>query len=136
VTSAFIRLGNLMNSEIIGHPTTVPWAFVFVRIDSQPRHPAQLYESLFCFGVYFLMRFFYNRTTLRNKTGVMLGYYLATIFTFRFFIEFFKEDQVAKEATMSLNIGQLLSIPTVAIGIYLIVRGMKKGELFPYRRKS
>jgi len=126
--SAFIRLGNLMNSEIIGRPTDLPWGFVFTRVDSLPRHPAQLYESFFYFGVFFLMRYLYKKTKYKNMPGVMLGVYLTSIFTFRFLIEFIKADQVAKEATMTLNIGQWLSIPTVAIGLFFWVRGLKKGE--------
>ena len=121
-----------MNSEIVGKPTAIPWGFRFTSIDTLPRHPAQLYEAMFYFGLFWVLRYFYKYTTIRNKTGVILGTFLSGIFTFRFLIEFLKENQVAKEAAMSINIGQLLSIPTVALGLFLIARGMSRGEQFPY----
>jgi phosphatidylglycerol:prolipoprotein diacylglycerol transferase len=136
VTSMFIRLGNLMNSEIIGRPTHSSWGFIFTSIDNQPRHPAQLYESIFYLGVYFMCRYFYKSTKIRSLTGVILGSYLSSIFIFRFLVEFIKEDQVAKEVGMTLNIGQLLSIPTVAVGLFFIYWGIKKGEQHPYTPTS
>ena len=122
ISACFIRLANLMNSEIIGKPTDVPWAFVFERIDLLPRHPAQLYEAIayfiFFLGMVYLYKKYDNGKGLHR--GFFFGLCLAEIFTFRFFVEFLKENQVDFESTMSLNMGQWLSIPFVIIGLYFI----------------
>lgn len=118
LAGACIRLGNLMNSEIVGKPTDVPWAFVFERIDSIPRHPGQLYEALaylLIFGVLFAL----DRTNQRNP-GFIFGLFFILLFTARFLIEFVKADQSAFEADMVLNMGQLLSIPFILFGAYLV----------------
>ncbi|MCC5919894.1 MAG: prolipoprotein diacylglyceryl transferase [Cyclobacteriaceae bacterium] len=117
LVGAFIRLGNLMNSEIIGTPSSLPWAFVFERVDPIARHPAQLYEALAYFGVFIFMRYALPKS---HTPGYFLGWCLSLIFTVRFFIEFIKIDQVAFEAGMILNMGQLLSLPFIVLGIYLI----------------
>lgn len=117
----FIRLGNLMNSEIIGQTSTVPWAFVFIRANVAdpltPRHPAQLYEAIAYLLMFFILMLIYRRTSLIKIRGMMLSVFLFMLFSFRFFIEFLKEDQVSKEAVMSLNIGQKLSIPFALLGL-------------------
>ncbi|MBS1977535.1 MAG: prolipoprotein diacylglyceryl transferase [Bacteroidetes bacterium] len=122
--SCFIRLGNLMNSEIIGFPTDVPWAFVFEREDSLPRHPAQLYEALAYLLIFFFILYLYktNRPNLRN--GFFFGLCIALIFIARFFIEFLKERQVAFEEQMPLDMGQLLSIPFVLVGAGFVIYGL------------
>ena len=117
--AAFIRLGNLMNSEIIGSPTDVPWAFIFERVDMVPRHPAQLYEAMAYF-VFFIGMVVLYKTLKTYKRGFFFGLVLTEIFIFRFFIEFLKEDQVAFEEGMTFNMGQLLSIPFVIIGVYFM----------------
>lgn len=128
ITACFIRLGNLMNSEIIGTPTTVPWAFIFERVDMTPRHPGQLYEAIAYFFFFFVMLHFYKRTSKEVGTGFYFGLCLTLIFTFRFFIEYTKDIQVDFESGMIFNMGQLLSIPFIILGIACMWGGkwMKK----------
>lgn len=123
----FIRLGNLMNSEIIGKVTDVPWAFVFERVDMQPRHPGQLYEALFylLIGIIGIILFYKTRLGKSLGTGVFSGYCLAMCFTFRFFIEFLKEVQEDFEQGLAIDMGQILSIPLAIAGFWLVYRGMK-----------
>jgi phosphatidylglycerol:prolipoprotein diacylglycerol transferase len=128
LASALIRFGNLMNSEIIGKPTEVPWAFVFSSVDPLPRHPAQLYEALFCIVLFFVMYYLWkNKREVLGK-GFMFGLMCVALFTERFFDEFVKENQEAFEKGMALNMGQILSIPFILIGIYMIVRSKKAGH--------
>ena len=128
ITACFIRLGNLMNSEIIGTPTNVPWAFIFERVDMTPRHPGQLYEAIAYFFFFFVMLHFYKRTSKEVGTGFYFGLCLTLIFTFRFFIEYTKDIQVDFESGMFFNMGQLLSIPFIILGIACMRGGkwMKK----------
>lgn len=165
VTACCIRLANLMNSEIIGRPTDVPWAFVFERVDMVPRHPAQLYEALAYLLFFIGMVVLYRRGLRKAKAeagldgqqsqtqgvrtdfsqkkmggnksvlpyltsgypqGFFFGLCLTEIFTFRFFIEFLKENQVSFEEGMTLNMGQWLSIPFVVIGLYFMLFYHKK----------
>ena len=128
ITACFIRLGNLMNSEIIGTPTHVPWAFIFERVDMIPRHPGQLYEAIAYFFFFFVMLHFYKRTSKKVGTGFYFGLCLTLIFTFRFFIEYTKDIQVDFESGMIFNMGQLLSIPFIILGIACMRGGkwMKK----------
>ncbi len=120
----FIRLGNFMNSEIIGIPTTEPWGVIFERVDNIPRHPAQLYEAIFYFIIFTIMLFLYKKMGDRLKNGFFFG--LATVLfgTARFIIEFVKENQVGFENGMTLNMGQLLSLPYLVIGIVFIIYGL------------
>lgn len=125
ITACCIRLANLMNSEIIGQPTDVPWAFVFERVDMLPRHPAQLYEAIAYFIFFLGMVYLYKRglkkqVSLPYHRGFYFGLCLTEIFVFRFFIEFLKENQVNFEDSMRLNMGQWLSIPFIIIGIYFM----------------
>lgn len=120
ICASCIRFANLMNSEIIGKATDAPWAFVFMQVDNVPRHPAQLYEALFYLLLGFVMWGIYKRRGLAVKRGFYFGLCLTVIFTFRFFVEFLKEDQVAFEENMTWNMGQLLSIPFVLVGIYFM----------------
>jgi len=125
-TACFIRLGNLMNSEIIGRATDVPWAFVFERVDQLPRHPGQLYEAI-AYAVYFLLCIvLYKKYPQRVGTGFYFGFCLFFIFTFRFFIEYTKEVQEAFEQSLPLDMGQLLSLPFIAVGLYFMSKGWKK----------
>ena len=125
-TACFIRLGNLMNSEIIGKVTDVPWAFIFERVDQMPRHPGQLYEAI-AYALFFVLAWvLYRRRPDRVGTGFFFGLCLFYIFTFRFFIEYTKEIQEAFEAALPLDMGQLLSLPFIAVGAWFMVRGWKK----------
>ncbi|MDO4979550.1 MAG: prolipoprotein diacylglyceryl transferase [Prevotellaceae bacterium] len=128
ITACFIRLGNLVNSEIIGKVTDVPWAFIFERVDMSPRHPGQLYEAI-AYAIFFPIGWYlYRKHPERVGTGFFFGLCLVLIFTFRFFIEYTKDIQVAKEAAMTLNIGQMLSIPFVLIGLYCMWRSFKTAK--------
>lgn len=120
-----IRLGNLANSEIIGIETNVPWAFVFEQIDSVPRHPAQIYEALAYFFIFGINLLLYRRIGLKCYRGVLLGNTLVWVFVARFLIEFVKERQVPFEDQMTLDVGQVLSIPFILLGIFLLIRGFK-----------
>jgi phosphatidylglycerol---prolipoprotein diacylglyceryl transferase len=122
-----IRLGNLMNSEVVGLPTTVPWAFVFTAIDDVPRHPAQLYEAIYCFVLFVFLFWMWNskRTTLPN--GLLTAWFLIILFSLRFVDEFFKINQTPFEDDLVLNMGQILSIPFVIAGIVILVMVTKKG---------
>ncbi len=125
----FIRLGNLMNSEIYGYPTNLPWAFVYVRENSLPSHPTQIYESLSYLMVFFFLYWLYNKTKDKYKTGVVFGAFLVVLFTIRFLLEFLKEPQVDFEKGWIINLGQLYSVPLIILGIIiLILRTKKIGE--------
>lgn len=117
VTACLIRLGNLMNSEIIGKATDVPWAFIFERVDLLPRHPGQLYEAIAYALFFFIGWYLYRKQPQRVGTGFFFGLCITLIFTARFFIEFTKDIQEAFEASMLLNMGQLLSLPFIALGL-------------------
>lgn len=122
-TAFFIRIGNLMNSEIIGKPTDVPWAFVFQQIDMLPRHPGQLYEAIAYALLMFIGWSVYRRRPQRVGTGFFFGMCLTYIFTARFLIEFTKEIQEPFEASLPINMGQILSLPFIAIGIACMAGG-------------
>jgi len=123
VTGACIRIGNLMNSEILGHISNVPWAFKFVKVDTLPRHPAQLYEAIAYLIIFAIVRQVYKN---QNKTGLSFGVFLILLFSARIFIELFKVNQVAFEDNLSLNMGQLLSIPFVLAGLVICFRSLRK----------
>ena len=122
IAAFFIRIGNLMNSEIIGKVTDVPWAFVFERVDMMPRHPGQLYEAIAYAILLFIGFAVYKKYPQRVGTGFYFGLCLTYIFTARFFIEYTKEIQEEFEASIPLDMGQLLSIPFVIIGIVCMLR--------------
>ncbi len=126
ITGAFIRLGNLMNSEIYGKPTQGDYGMIFVKDDMIPRHPTQLYEATAYLLIFLLLWYLYKKTNAIKKEGFLLGVLLSVLFCTRIIIEFFKENQVAFEDTMSFNMGQLLSIPFIVIGIWLMFRGKEK----------
>ena len=120
--ACFIRLGNLMNSEIVGKVTDVPWAFIFERVDQMPRHPGQLYEAIAYAILFGILWYLHKRMPEKIGTGWYFGFCLAYIFTFRFFIEYTKEVQEAFEASLPLDMGQILSIPFVILGVWCMVR--------------
>lgn len=130
VTGTFIRLGNFMNSEIYGKPTNGNWGVVFQRDDLIPRHPTQLYEAfayLLIFGILFYM---YKSEKIRKAQGLIFGTFLTLLFAARFIIEFFKENQEAFENNMLINMGQILSIPFILIGLGLIFWKSKKVTVY------
>lgn len=118
-TAACIRLGNFFNSEILGKPTDAPWAIIFSRVDQQPRHPSMLYESATYLVLFFILLALYFRQKEKLRPGLLLGTLLTWVFTARVFIEMTKENQVAFENDMLLNMGQLLSFPFILIGLLL-----------------
>ncbi len=118
--AAMIRVGNFFNSEILGTPSSLPWAVVFARVDAIPRHLAMLYEALAYFFVFCMLYVAYWKTAIVRFPGRLLGISLAICFLARFLIEFVKENQVQFENYMILNMGQLLSIPFIVAGLYLI----------------
>lgn len=120
----FIRLANLMNSEIIGTPTNVPWAFIFRQVDNLPRHPAQLYEAISYFVIFLLVYFIYKKDIFKIGKGFYFGISILLIFVMRILIEFIKVDQVEFEHGMILNMGQLLSIPFIILGLFFIIKSI------------
>ena len=126
ITATFIRLGNLMNSEIIGKETDVPWAFIFANVDQAPRHPGQLYEALFYLFTFIVILLIYRKHPEKVGTGFYFGLCLTMIFTFRFFIEYTKEIQEAFEAGLPIDMGQILSLPLIALGVWAMVRSRGK----------
>lgn len=137
LSGLLIRTGNLMNSEIFGIPTTLPWGFFFIRSSNpaealNPRHPTQLYEGLSYLMIFlFLWRYYYLKDG-KPAPGFIFGTFLTLVFGVRFFIEFVKEPQVGFEQDMLLNMGQLLSVPFILFGIFLILYSKNKlpGSLF------
>ena len=118
----FIRFGNLMNHEIIGKPTDLPWAFIFTRVDEIPRHPTQIYEALFYLATFGVLAFMFFKQNWRNLIGKTFGLFLTLQFLVRFFVECLKENQSSFEDELTLNMGQILSIPFVIIGLYFIFK--------------
>jgi phosphatidylglycerol---prolipoprotein diacylglyceryl transferase len=122
---ALIRLGNLMNSEIIGRTTDVPWAFIFERLNENPalpRHPTQLYESGSVFLLFVLLYWLWDKYKAALPKGLLFGIFVTALFTFRFLVEFLKENQEAFEESMTLNMGQILSIPLILVGLFILFR--------------
>jgi len=118
----FIRTGNLMNSEIYGDVTNLPWGFIFKHNgEILPKHPTQIYEALSYLLIFFLLYFLHNKKSIKLKNGTIFGLFMSLLFTVRFLIEFIKEVQVNFENSMTLNMGQILSIPFILIGIGIIV---------------
>jgi phosphatidylglycerol---prolipoprotein diacylglyceryl transferase len=126
LAAALIRVGNFFNSEILGIPSDLPWAIVFARVDNIPRHPAMLYEAAVYFIVFCVLYVAYWNTAIMQLPGRVLGTTLATCFLARFLIEFVKENQVPFENRMSLNMGQLMSIPFILTGLYLIYASRRR----------
>jgi phosphatidylglycerol:prolipoprotein diacylglycerol transferase len=120
---AAIRFGNLMNSEIYGDATSLPWGFIFVRTgETQPMHPTQIYEMMYCFITFAIMWFMYWKKEAYKKNGLLFGIFLIGVFGSRFVLEFIKNNQEAFESGMALNMGQWLSLPLIVWGIWLLLR--------------
>lgn len=136
MVGGLIRIGNLMNSEIFGHATTLPWGFMFPRsqewhyfYEGVACHPTQIYEALTYLALFALMMYMYWRRNAGERPGLLFGTFLVGVFGSRFFVEFIKNPQVAFEADMTLNMGQLLSIPFVVLGVALIVYALLRPRL-------
>lgn len=146
IGGAFIRLGNLFNHEIYGNPTDLPWGFRFVRnlsdwmhgadpVFTEPSHPTQIYEMIYCLLTLAVILHIYYRTKGIEKEGLIFGVFLIGIFGSRFLIEFIKEPQEAFEESMLLNMGQLLSIPFILWGVGLIIRAwVRQSRQVPVRK--
>ena len=138
---AFIRFGNLFNSEIYGGPTNLPWGFEFVRdrlydsntgelLPTVARHPTQLYEALSYLLIFTFLFVFYRKRYMKVRDGLIFGVFMILLFSARFFIEFVKNDQVAFESGMQFNMGQLLSLPFILWGIIMIIWTAKRPHYF------
>jgi phosphatidylglycerol---prolipoprotein diacylglyceryl transferase len=134
ISAAFVRFGNLMNSEIYGHVTTLPWGFIF-RHDPDagllPRHPTQLYEAFSYLAITALLLILYYRKKGIIRPGLFVGLFVTIMFTARFLIEFLKEVQVDFEKGMTFDMGQWLSIPFILLGIYFIWHSIKSDKIPP-----
>lgn len=129
MTGVFIRLGNLMNSEILGRPTDGTWGVVFERVDLIPRHPAQLYESFCYLVITILTAKIYLRKKAQTPAGLLFGAVIALVFSCRFVIEWFKENQSDFERDMVINMGQLLSLPFILVGGYLVWQALRRDKI-------
>ena len=129
IVGAFIRFGNFMNSEIYGKPTNGNWGIVFQRDDLIPRHPTQLYEAFSYLLIFGILIYTYKKTSSKKRNGLIFGICLVLIFLARFIIEFFKENQVGFEDGMTINMGQILSIPFIIVGLILIIKKKSKHPL-------
>ena len=126
IAAVFVRTGNLMNSEIYGDATTLPWGFIFTRWgETVPKHPTQIYEALTYLALFILLYTLYMKKWPKLNDGFIFGLFLMILFGSRFLIEFIKEPQVDFERTMVLNMGQLLSIPFILAGIVIFVYSFK-----------
>ncbi len=125
LTGFFIRMGNFFNSEILGNPSDLPWAIVFNRIDTIPRHPVQLYEAFSYLALFFGFVLIYKFTDIIKKEGALFGLALSFGVTTRFLLEFFKVRQASYNTDLLLSTGQLLSIPFIIGGIIIAVIALK-----------
>ena len=143
LVGGLIRIGNLMNSEIFGTATDLPWGFMFLRsrqwhemYEGLGCHPTQLYEAMCYFALFALLMWMYWRKNAEERPGLIFGVFFIGIFLPRFLIEFIKNDQVDFEAGMTLNMGQLLSIPFILIGVFFVIRALMRPKVhidFPNR---
>ncbi|MBD5230647.1 MAG: prolipoprotein diacylglyceryl transferase [Bacteroidales bacterium] len=125
LVGGLVRLGNLMNSEIYGDYTTLPWGFIFVRNgETLPAHPTQIYEALCYFALFGLLWWMYWKRNAEERPWLMTGVFFIWTFGTRFLIEYIKNPQESWEADMVLNMGQLLSIPFILIGIGMVAWAM------------
>jgi phosphatidylglycerol:prolipoprotein diacylglycerol transferase len=134
IAGCFIRLGNLVNHEIIGDPTSLPWGFKFAFAGDEYlindvqvyRHPAQLYEAIFYLFTFALLMYLYWKTNAKLKTGVIFGVFMIVLWTGRFLVEFVKVGQTARDEVFTINTGQMLSIPLILVGIVILYLSLKK----------
>lgn len=135
ITAAFVRIGNFCNSEIVGKYSNLPWAVLFKRhytngvADVLPRHPSQIYEAIAYILLALFLYLFFRKNQGKFKTGTISAYFLIGMFTFRFFIEFLKEIQESFEATLPLDMGQILSIPVIIYGLFILFFIQRKEQV-------
>ena len=129
LAGCFIRLGNFFNSEILGNPASVPWAIVFARVDDIPRHPVQLYESIAYLIIFIFLFITYKKQKSQTPRGLLFGMFLVLVFSARFILEFFKAQQTYLEESLTLNMGQILSIPFILVGIYFWTTAHRRVKL-------
>ncbi len=133
IAGMFIRLGNLVNSEIVGRPTDLPWAFEFVhyfdettrQFDPTPRHPAQLYEAIMYLAIFGVLMYMYWKRSAWKQPGLVFGTFLILLFGGRFLVEFVKVGQTAFDDSLTINTGQWLSVPFVIAGIAILIWSYK-----------
>jgi prolipoprotein diacylglyceryl transferase len=121
----FVRIGNFFNSEILGTPSELPWAILFVKTDPVPRHPIQIYEAITYLLIFILCYRYYKQHAGKEKPGAILGLVLVLVYSARFLLEFFKANQSDIETGLVLNMGHLLSIPMIIAGLILLFRPWK-----------
>lgn len=139
IAGCFIRLGNLVNHEIIGIPTDLPWGFIFNHAGEEylindvqvPRHPAQLYEAIYYLFTFILLMYLYWKTRARFRMGIIFGTFMIVLWTGRFLIEFVKVGQTVRDDQWTLNTGQMLSIPLMLAGVVILYMGLKRKEEIP-----
>lgn len=120
LAGTLIRIGNLMNSEAVGKTTSLPWGFVFeARGEDFARHPAQLYEAIAYLLIFLWLFLLHKKKWQKLKGGYLMGLSLVSVFTVRFFVEFVKDNEGVHYYFLSLNVGQLLSIPLILLGVFL-----------------
>jgi len=123
----FVRMGNLMNSEIVGNPTDVSWAIIFSRVDMLPRHPAQLYEAFSYLTIFIILTLLYKFKRDYFNNGFLFGLFLVLLFTVRILVEFVKVKQADYDTSfLMMSTGQALSIPFIIVGLILIALSFKK----------
>ncbi len=125
LAGCFIRIGNLFNSEILGTPASVPWAFVFRRVDAVPRHPVQIYEALSYALIFVFLMLVYRSMRERTPRRLLFGLFLFSVFSARFFLEFIKQRQADYEQNFSISVGQWLSIPFVLVGVLFVIQAWR-----------
>ncbi|EIF51125.1 prolipoprotein diacylglyceryl transferase [Sulfurovum sp. AR] len=125
LTAAFVRFGNLFNSEILGLPSDKPWAIIFARVDMVPRHPVQLYEAFSYIIIFLLLIVIYRKVTPAFATKILPAVFLITVFTARFFLEYTKTRQAAYTTDLPFTTGQMLSIPYIILGILWMIWAFK-----------
>ncbi|MEX0778412.1 MAG: prolipoprotein diacylglyceryl transferase [Balneolales bacterium] len=128
IGAGFIRIGNFFNSEIVGVPTDVSWAVIFAQIDMTPRHPAMLYEAILCFMLFGILWRIYKSYNHHPPEGLLTGIFFIILFTGRFLLEFTKAQQADFAANWIIDMGQLLSIPFVILGFWLLITQVKWGK--------
>ncbi len=125
LTAAFVRFGNLFNSEILGLPSDKPWAIIFARVDMIPRHPVQLYEAFSYLIIFLLLIAIYRKVMPAFATKILPAVFLITVFTARFFLEYTKTRQAAYTTELPFTTGQMLSIPYIILGILWMIWAFK-----------